>query len=143
MAKMVIKMPEDFLIKLSNLGSKTDVIITKVLEEGSKVLESEVRSNLQIVIGKKTKLPSKSTGELLASLGTSSVRQDKNGNYNIKVGFDEDRPDGKSNAMIANILEYGKSDQQAKPFLKPALRKSKQAVMDTMVRTLDEEVNKL
>ena len=53
MAKMVIKMPEDFLIKLSNLGSKTDVIITKVLEEGSKVLESEVRSNLQIVIGKK------------------------------------------------------------------------------------------
>ena len=45
--------------------------------------------------------------------------------------------------MIANILEYGKSDQQAKPFLKPALRKSKQAVMDTMVRTLDEEVNKL
>lgn len=143
MASLKIKMPEDFLLKISRLGNNTDTVVSKVLEEGSKVLESEVKSNLEVVIGKETKYPSRSTGELLSSLGTSKVRQDKNGDFNIKVGFDDQRPDGKSNAMIANVLEYGKSNQKAKPFLKPALRKSKQAVIDTMVKTLDEEVNKL
>ena len=41
--------------------------------------------------------------------------QDKNGDFNIKVGFSEPRPDGESNAMLASILEYGKSGQPAKP----------------------------
>ena len=34
MAKVQIKMPEDFLLKLSRLGDKTDEILPKVLEAG-------------------------------------------------------------------------------------------------------------
>ena len=143
MAKAAFKMPEDFLLKLSRLGEKTDEIIPKVLEAGGEVVEAKVKSNLQSVIGSGTKEESRSTGELVSSLGVSSARQDKEGNFNVKVGFSEPRPDGKSNAMIAGVLEYGKSGQPPKPFLKPAKSASKNACVDAMIAAFEKEVENI
>ena len=50
---------------------------------------------------------------------------------------------GKSNAKIANILEYGRHGQPAKPFLKPAKTASKSACIEAMRQKFDEEVQKL
>ena len=136
-------MPEDFLLKLSRLGEKTDEIIPKVLEAGGEVVEAKVKSNLQSVIGSSTKEESRSTGELLSALGVSSARQDKDGNFNVKVGFSEPRSDGKSNAMIAGVLEYGKSGQSPKPFLKPAKSASKSACVDAMIAAFEKEVENI
>ena len=143
MAKAAFKMPEEFLLKLSRLGEKTDEIIPKVLEAGGEVVEAKVKSNLQAVIGSGTKEESRSTGELLSALGVSSARQDKDGNFNVKVGFSEPRPDGKSNAMIAGVLEYGKSGQSPKPFLKPAKSASKSACVDAMIAAFEKEVENI
>ena len=55
MAKCTVKMPEDFLMKISRLGERTDEIIPKVLEAGASVVEDKVRSNLSAVVGKNTK----------------------------------------------------------------------------------------
>jgi len=142
-AKAAFKMPEDFLLKLSRLGEKTDEIIPKVLEAGGEVVEAKVKSNLQAVIGSGTKEESRSTGELLSALGVSSARQDKDGNFNVKVGFSEPRSDGKSNAMIAGVLEYGKSGQSPKPFLKPAKSASKSACVDAMIAAFEKEVENI
>ena len=128
MAKVQMKMPEDFLMKVSRLADKTDEIIPKVLEAGAEVVEDKVRSNLQSVIGSGTKYDSRSTGELLRSLGTSPALQDRNGDFDIKVGFSEPRSDGDSNA---------------KPFLKPARSASKNACISAMKAKLDEEVENI
>lgn len=143
MAKTVMKMPEEFLLKISKLGDKTDKIIPKVLEAGGKVVEEKVKSNLQSIIGKDTKEESRSTGELISALGVSPALIDKDGNFNIKVGFSEPRSDGKSNAMIAGVLEYGKSNQLPKPFLKPAKSASKKACIDAMIEAFDKEVENI
>lgn len=143
MAKAAFKMPEEFLLKLSRLGEKTDEIIPKVLEAGGEVVEAKVKSNLQAVIGSGTKGESRSTGELLSALGVSSARQDKDGNFNVKVGFSEPRTDGKSNAMIAGVLEYGKSGQPPKPFLKSAKSASKSACVDAMIAAFEKEVENI
>lgn len=143
MANMKFTMPEDFIKKISSLGNKTDEVIAKVLEAGAEVVESEVRNNLETQIGNNTKQRSKSTGQLISALGTASVRQDKKGVMNVKIGFSENRRDGKKNAMIATILEYGKSNHKARPFIKPALRKSKNACINAMIRKLDEEIERL
>lgn len=128
-------------MKVSRLADKTDEILPKVLEAGAEVVEAKVRSNLASVIGKGTKEPSRSTGQLLAALGTSPALQDRNGDFNVKVGFSEPRSDGDSNAKIATILEYGKSGQPAKPFLKPAKSASKSAAIEAMKAKLESEVN--
>jgi HK97 gp10 family phage protein len=136
-------MPEDFLLKVSTLAEKTDEIIPKVLEAGGEVVKAKVKANLQATIGSDTKLPSRSTGELVDALGVTPAGVDRDGNYNVKVGFDEPRKDGESNAKIANILEYGKSGQPAKPFLKPAKTASRNACIEAMKRKLDEEISKI
>lgn len=128
-------------MKVSRLADKTDEILPKVLEAGAEVGEAKVRSNLASVIGKGTKEPSRSTGQLLAALGTSPALQDRNGDFNVKVGFSEPRSDGESNSKIATILEYGKSGQPAKAFLKPAKSASKSAAIEAMKAKLESEVN--
>jgi HK97 gp10 family phage protein len=142
-AKVEIKMPEDFLLQISKLAEKTDTILPKVLEAGGEVVLAKVKSNLSSVIGKGTKYKSESTGELESSLGVTTAKQDRNGDYNVKVGFAEPRSDGGSNAKIANIIEYGKHGQPAKPFLKPAKSATKAACVAAMKSKLDEEINSL
>ena len=143
MAKVDIKMPDDFLLKISKLGSDFDPVAEKVLKAGGEVVFKRTKSNLSAVIGKGTKHESQSTGELEKALGVTSVRLDRNGNHNIKIGFSEPRSDGESNAKLANILEYGKHGQPAKPFLKPAKSASKSECISTMKSTFEEEVKKL
>ena len=143
MAKVDIKIPDDFLEKLSKLGAKTDEISERVLEAGGEVVLAKIRSNLSSVVGKDTKVESRSTGELERSLGMTKARVDRQGNHNIKIGFAEPRSDGGSNAKIANILEYGRHGQPAKPFLKPAKSSSKSACEAAMKQKLEEEIKKI
>ena len=143
MAKATIKMPDDFLMKLSKLGSRTDEIAEKALKAGGEIILSKTKGNLQAVVGKDTKVESRSTGELASALGLTGVRQDRNGNSNIKLGFSEPRKGGESNAKIANILEYGRVGQPPKPFLKPAANAVKSAVVQKMTDTLNQEITKL
>ncbi|CUL88483.1 putative Phage protein, hk97 gp10 family [Listeria monocytogenes] len=143
MAKVDIKMPDEFLLKVSKLGSDFDPVAEKVLKAGGEVVFKRTKSNFSAVIGKGTKHESRSTGELEKALGVTSVRLDRNGNHNIKIGFSEPRSDGESNAKLANILEYGKHGQPAKPFLKPAKSASKSECISTMKSTFEEEIKKI
>lgn len=155
MAKVQVKMPEEFLLKVSKLADKTDEIVEKALEAGGEVVLPKVKSNLQSVIGKDLKQPpSKSTGELAGALGMTPVDVDRKGVHNLKIGFNEPRKKqygakGKrsyyaiTNAMIANVIEYGKHGQPAKPFLKPAKRATQKKCVEAMERKLEEEIKKL
>ena len=143
MAKAEVKMPDEFLARISRLGNQTDSIAEKVLQAGGEVALDKVRSNLSAVVGVGNKSESRSTGELERSLGLSPVMVDKNGNHDIKVGFSEPRTDGSSNAKIANILEYGTSSQPAKSFLKPAKSAVKKQCVDAMKSAFEKEVEGL
>ncbi len=143
MGRCSFKLPEDFLLKVSKLADKTDEILPKVLKTGAEVVLSKVKSNLSSVVGNNTKKKSRSTGELEKALGVSPALQDKNGNFNVKIGFAEPRSDGGNNAKIANTLEYGKSGQPPKPFLKPAKSATKSACIEAMTNKLESEMEKL
>lgn len=143
MAKVTIKMPDEFLLKVSRLGEHTDVIVEVALEKGGQVALDRVRSNLAGVIGKGTKKPSRSTGTLLGALGLSPVKPGRNGNHDIKVGLSEPRRGGGVNAKIANILEYGRHGQPPRPFLRPAKRTVRASCIEAMQNALDEEVRRI
>jgi HK97 gp10 family phage protein len=144
MAKVEIRMPEDFLLKLSRLENKTDEILPKVLNAGGEVALAKVKANLTAAIGRGTKVKGRSTGELARSLGLSKARQKRDGSgWDIKVGFAEPRSGGDSNAKIANILEHGRHGQPARPFLKPARTASRAKAIEAMKAKLDSEVDGL
>ncbi len=154
MASCEIKMPEKFLLKVSKLGQETDTIVAGALKVGGEIMFKSVKSHLKTVIGKDLKRKKRSTGELLNSLGISPDDIDDKGIHNLKVGFNEPRRNqyeakGErsyytiTNAMIANVIEFGKSGQNPKPFLKSAKNKSRKACVAAMEEKLKEEINKL
>jgi HK97 gp10 family phage protein len=136
-AKVSFKLPDELALQLSKLGERTDEIVPKVLEAGGEVVLAKVRSNLQ------SALSGQSTGELVAALGVSPAKLNRNGDFDVKIGFDEPRSDGSSNAMVANTLEYGKHGQPARPFMKPAKSQSQKAAIAAMEAKFEEEVSKL
>jgi HK97 gp10 family phage protein len=154
MATMKAKLPDELVAKLTRLGNKTDEVCEKALKAGAEIVERAVASNLSAVIGKDTKVASRGTGELKSSLGVTPVSLDDKGEYNIKIGFNEPRrvqtaAKGKrsykvaTNAMIANVLEYGKHGQPPKPFLKQAKNKSEKAATAKMAEVLESEMSKV
>ena len=137
MARMSTQMPDEFLDQIARLADQTDVIVPKVLEAGGNVMLDAVRSSLSGV------LSGESTGELERSLGLSPAKLDRNGNFNLRVGFNEPRRDGDANAKIANVLEHGRHGQPPRPFLKQARAAARGPATEAMIAKLEEEVAKL
>ena len=140
MATMKARMPDELMKKLSRMGDKTDAVCEHALEEGATVVKSAVSDSLGAVIGKGTKQPSRSTGQLRSALGVTPVKQSRDGTLDIKVGFAEPRTNGESNAKIANILEYGKPGQSPTGFMKKAKNKSRKNAEERMKAVLEKEL---
>ena len=138
MAKVSIQLPTAFMDQLTKIAAKTDAAIPKALEAGGKVVFEKMQANLHCAIGRDTKYKSRSTGKLLAALGVSPVKVNDEGNFDVKVGFSEGR--SVSNAMLANILEYGKHGQPPKPILKPTRASSRNPCIEAMQNVLKEEL---
>ena len=150
----VIRFDNDFSKKLAALGSHTDEILGKAMTAGAEAALPIVRAELQGAIGGDTKEPSRSTGELVGSLGISPVMVDNKGVTNVKIGFSEPRRHQYAakkkrsyytvtNAMIANVLEYGKSGQPPRPWLKRAKTKATKVFRAKAQEIIDKEVEKL
>ena len=139
MAKVKIEMPSGFMDQIAGMGNALEAAIPKALAAGGKVVMEKMKSNLQTAIGRGTKIKSRSTGKLAAALGVSPAKLDRDGNLDVKVGFSEGRSDV-SNAMLANVLEYGKHGQPPKPFLKQTKSSSRNPCIEAMQTTLKEEL---
>lgn len=142
MAKATIKLPTAFIDALQAADTELDEVSEQTLNAGAAVVEPRMRANLSTAIGRNTKSPSRSTGQLLNALGVTSVKTDSNGNHNIKVGFAPSRSDGRSNALIATVLEYGRSNQVARPFLAPTRSQTRTATIAAMKQTMAAQLQR-
>jgi HK97 gp10 family phage protein len=151
-------MPDDFMKQLETLEKNTPGIIEGMLEAGGKIGLGNAQSALAGAVGHVPN--SRSTGELQASLGLTAMKKDRNGTYNVKVGFNEPRRGqtaiklrvgakgrlaargyyAATNAMIANVLEFGKHGQRPRPFMLPARLKSEKPIEAAMQAELDKAV---
>lgn len=142
MAKAHIALPNTFIDALDAASTLLDTAADEVLNAGAAVVEPRLRSNLSAAIGQ-TSAPSRSTGQLLAALGTTTVKVNSNGEHNVKIGFGENRRDGRSHALIANVLEHGRSNQPARPFLAPTRSQTRRPATEAMKQTLAARMNQV
>ena len=143
MARVQIRLPNDFIDALDSASSLIDNSAEQVLKAGANIVEPRMRSNLSAAIGSSTKQPSRSTGQLAKALGTAPVKVNSRGDYNVKVGFAENRDDGRANALIANVLEHGRSNQPARPFLAPTRSQTRRAALTAMKQTLAARIQQV
>lgn len=157
---MTVKLPDEFMSKLNEFDERTEEIIEKTLEAGAEIVFKQAKSNLSIALAS-FGTSDESTGQLKGALGITPVKPSDDG-YNIKIGFAEPRQNKKgastyskkrksgkkseyqlTNAMVASIIEYGKKNQAARPFMKPAQDATKNKARDEMKRVFTEEAQKI
>lgn len=138
MAKMTIKGLDEYARKLSGLGRESVEISKKVVMAGANPVADEIRKGLEGVLqGSKH-----SKGDLLNSFGIAPPDVDRMGNTNTKIGFEGYDRKGVPNVIKARALESGTSRQKKKPFIRPAVNRTKQKAIDEMGKKLDEEINR-
>lgn len=159
MAKITFPGLADYELMLSKLEDGSEEIIGKAIYAGAGIVADAIKSSIQslpIVRGYGTDsnpLPGGVTSAqkagLVDGLGISRM-QDDAGYLNVKIGFDgynntrtEKYPQGQPNQLVARGVESGTSWKQKKPFVRPAVTKSRKQAEDTMARIIDEEIEKL
>lgn len=96
MAKAQNNLPTAFIDSLDAGSALLDAAAEGVLQAGAGVVEPRLWANLTATIGQGA-APSRSTGQLLGALGTTAVRVNPKSEHNLKIGFAENRRDGRSN----------------------------------------------
>lgn len=136
MAKMTIKGTDELELQLSKLGTMSTKIAKDVVMAGAQPVADEIRKGLQANLqGSKY-----SKGDLLGSLGITPPGVDSQGNVNVKIGFDGYDSEGVANQLKARVMESGSSKQKKKPFVRPAVNRSKKRVEEAMQKKFDEEI---
>lgn len=159
MAKITFPGLADYELMLSKLEDGSEEIIGKAVYAGAGIVADAIKSSIQslpIVRGYGTDsnpLPGGVTSAqkagLIDGLGISRM-QDDAGYLNVKIGFDgynntrtEKYPQGQPNQLVARGVESGTSWKQKKPFVRPAVTKSRKQAENTMAKIIDEELEKL
>lgn len=137
MARIAFKAGDDYALKLSKLATNSEEIAKKAIFEGAKIVADQIRDNLEGV------LSPEATGDLIASFGVTPIEKDKDGNWNAKIGFDGYDRDGVPNQLKARVLESGSSKQKKRPYIRPAVTKTRKKVLKKMEEVIDKEIKKL
>jgi len=156
-------MPDDYLKKLREVSDHTVEICKKAVTAGASPVADKIRANAEKVMS------GEESGEMMANFGITPADVDDRGVINVKVGFGNYDTKGVANPLKANVLESGRVSsggdgrkhkkrngkewaravesgsvmQPKRPFIRPAVRKSKKASIEAMEKTINEEIQKI
>lgn len=160
MATISFKNGDEYALKLSRLATDSDQIAKKAIYESAKVVADIIKSNIDALPEEKfrylqhgdtfTGVPRTQKEDLQESFGITSIKRDKNENWNAKIGFDgygsiptKKYPSGLPNQLLARSIESGSSVRQKRPFVRPAVNATKKQALEAMRRVIDEETEKI
>lgn len=165
MARALFIQDDSFRWMISELQKRSPDISETVLKVGADIIADEMKSNLEGV------LSPDASGDLVDAFGITPVKQDRNFNYNLHLGFDgyQFLPNGKKVAfqLLARTIESGaviggryettfqggklrrkkKSSleyrRDPKPFAKPAVQKKRKQAEQAMIAAAEREYQKI
>lgn len=157
MAKIDFSGHNDFYKKLQELEAvfAKDTAIEKAVHSGAKIVADEIRDNLENIPEdgfKRLKPGEVFTGlsnaqkqDLENSFGLTPIDRDKNGFVHTKAGFDgygsfstPSYPQGVPNALLARAAESGSSVRKKTPFIRPAVKATREKAVQAMEDSIDE-----
>jgi len=140
-----IQASEEYALRLSQLGEHTEEAVTAAIRAGAGIMADAVRKGYGGVLGKS------STGQMLANMGITPVKQDRNGFWNAKIGFQgydvrktRKWSKGVPHQLKARVLESGTKDGRVRKHevIKKAVRANQGAVQEAMQKELDKYFEK-
>lgn len=138
MAKFTVKTGAEFANKIYALGKDAKTAIESALTGGAAVVKEEIGRGIQGL----PEVTGVTKRGLETGLGISPVGE-RDGVYDVKVGFEGYNERGVPNAMMARIMESGTSKTPKHPFVEPARRRSAKAAVAAMQEAFDRECEKI
>lgn len=152
----------EYELMLGKLGDASKDICGAAIHEGAKIIADEAKNNLQSLKsvpdfvgmnkakkGEPTYITWKEKDGLIKSFGVTPMQKDRDGIYNVKLGFDgyndvktKKWPKGQPNQLIARACESGSSAMIKQPFFRQAVQKSRKKAEARMAEVLDEKIKK-
>lgn len=145
MARAQFIADEAFEMMISRTIAETKEVARAALKDGAKIIADRMKMNLQGILSEAA------TGQLVAAFGITPVQQDREGNWNVHLGFDGYQqppqkrfPTGVPFQLLARSFESGAGDWRSpKPFAKPAVQATKQRALEAMKRAAERELKKI
>lgn len=165
MARAIFIEDDSFRWMVSALQKRIPDISETILKVGADIIADEMKQNLRKV------LSPDATGQLVGAFGITPVKQDRNFNYNLHLGFDgyQHLLNGKKVPfqLLARTIESGavvggryettlvngkfrrkkKSNLEyysaPKPFAKPAVQKKRKEAETAMIAAAEREYKKI
>lgn len=138
MATITFKGGDEYMRRLRELADRSEPMVKQAIHEGARILTNEIRANLE----KNLAGSEESTGALAESLGITKIKQDKDGVWNAKIGFDGYDEKGVPNQLKARVMESGSSTIRKRPFVRPAVNAKRKEAEAAMERVIMEEIKK-
>ena len=125
-------------MELSRLGKDIERIAGAAIYQGAGIVADEIKKGIE-GLPEKTGVTKRG---LIDGFGISGLQND-NGYHNVKLGFDGYNENGVPNVLMARVFESGTSKVQKRPFVRPAVNRSKKQVEQAMAKTIDKEIGKI
>lgn len=162
MARMQVRGIEEYALKLSKLGDRSDEIAGKAIYQAADIIADAIKNNIKqlptvsdrqnilaYVNGGKSGITERQKQGLIDSFGISRMRNDS-GYLNVKIGFDgynmvrtHKYPNGQPNQMIARVMESGSVYMDKHPYIRPAVTANKKNAVQSMNDVIDTEISKI
>lgn len=154
-----LKLGEEYLLKLSRLEQNADSIIKQAVYQGAKVVGDAIKGEAEALpvepfrkLGPGeafTGVTPEEKEAIVQGFGLSGMEQDRSG-WNTKAGFagyvtrqkTKKYPKGTPVPMLVRSIESGSSVRQKHPFVRTAVRSSRNKAVDAMEQTINKEIQK-
>lgn len=162
MAKITFKNTEKYYKKLQTLEEMyaTDRAIEQAVYPGAGIVADAIRKNLEALPEEPFRhlqagemfhgLPKGQKEDLLAGFGVSPARRSREGFVHVKLGWDdygsyptETYPYGVPDQLLAGAVESGSSVRKKTPFIRPAVKATRQKAIDAMEEAIDAQIEKI
>lgn len=158
MAKITFNGGDDFGVKLEKLGQMdARASVQRAVRKAAGIVADAIRKELKAIPGREDiflwggqmlyGVFEREKQDLLDSLGITPVRTDKRGYTHAKVGFDgygskptKQYPQGVPNQLVAAAIERGSSVRHKRPFIRPAVNKTKAEAIRVMDESISEDI---
>ena len=149
--KMYAELPVEVIKQLEALGNAVDDVVDDMLDAAVDEVMPEIKQKLKEAVRKGYE-----TGELAGAMKVKKTNSKKRASDHGRfITFEGNSTRQKAangkiyprkkvvrNNEIAAVLEYGKSDQEPQPYMRPAFIAKNEAMVRAMEETFDRETKK-
>lgn len=164
MAKITFKNQSDYFLKFRQLEAHfvKDEALERAVAKGAGIVADEIRKNLEALPEEQFRfldmfwgeyfadVPTSQKIDVISGFGLTPIERDGKGFVHTKAGFEgygsyptNAYPNGVPNALIARAIESGSSVRDKDPFVRPAVKATRNEAIEAMDKSIDDDLKKI